>query len=314
MCFALKNSDILNIDDYINIIRELKIMNDRKEANIVNIELGGHGEPLLYDNIVQAIEIAKNNFRRVSIVTNGLLLDIILAQKILETNIDHIEISMTGIDKEVYSNFQGYNNDNMDIIIQNIKNILRLKHEKNKKTVVSLSYISAGESKSHIKKYRTYWENMGINRVYVHSLIHESGQINDKFKSCYMIGQSLFIHSNGDVKICCYDFKRELVISNIHKDNLRNILDTDTYTNIVNLNSSLKFDQMPMVCRKCNNMKRKILTDAFLNRKRMLYNGNLKTRLKGIIWGIGMLTYEILPPNKYLYKILYYLKSKFNVF
>jgi len=171
MCIVKRTNETLSFADYVDIIRKLKETNLNQKTAIVNVELAGHGEPLLYENIVQAIIIAKQNFKRVSLVTNGLLLTSQLAKEILETNIDHIEISVTGVNEEIYTKFQGYKESHMEAIFQNIKNLIRIRKELAKNTTISMSYINSSYSKSHIKEYIKYWKERGVDRIYIHPLI-----------------------------------------------------------------------------------------------------------------------------------------------
>ena len=313
MCIVKKRNETLPFSYYVDIIKKLKEMNVNQKAAIINVELAGHGEPLLYENIVQALTIAKENFKRVSLVTNGLLLTSQLAKEILETNIDHIEISVTGVNEEIYTEFQGYKKNHMEVIFQNIANLIRLRKELRKNTTISMSYINSSCSKSHIIEYIKYWKERGVDRIYIHPLITDEKVVHENKKSCYMIGQSLFIHSNGDVKMCCYDFKRNLIVGNIIHDSVEKILSNHLFLNMIEFNKNLEFEKMPLACRQCYNMERKRIKDGFINRKRIIYNSS-KAKLKGMIWEMGIYLYEILPPNRVLYDVLYYIKSKLNIF
>lgn len=313
MCLVKKRDETLSFAYYVDIIKKLKEMNLNQKAAIVNVELAGHGEPLLYENIVQAITVAKQNFKRVSLVTNGVLLTSQLAKGILETNIDHIEISVTGVNEEIYTEFQGYKKSHMEVIFQNIVNLIRIRKELRKNTAISMSYINSSYSKSHIKEYIKYWKERGVDRIYIHPLITDEKVVHKNKKSCYMIGQSLFIHSNGDVKMCCYDFKRNLIVGNIIQDSAEQILSNHLFLRLIEFNKKLEFEKMPLTCRQCYNMERKKIVDGFINRKRIICNSS-KDKLKGTIWEMGIYLYEILPPNCVLYDVLYYIKGILNVF
>ncbi|MBS5842938.1 MAG: radical SAM protein [Clostridiales bacterium] len=314
MCYTCKLGDEMPYEKYMEAIKELNVLDQTGEIKISNVEIGGHGEPLLYKSIVDALKIAKKYFDRVSLITNGTLLNSRLSQQILETDIDHIEISITGIKKEVYSVFQGYNNhDTMDLVIKNIKELLRIRKNTKKKTIVSLSYISSDESKVHLKDYLQFWRETGVDRVYVHPLISDAHHRFKSYKSCYMIGQSLFLHSNGDVKMCCHDFKRELIIGNSFRNSIKDIIKSELFTKIELCNNLMKYSKMPLSCRMCTNLQRYDICSILKRRRKIIYF-SWQSKVKGFIWEAGILLYEILPPNRYIYKILYYLKAKLNVF
>ena len=53
MCLAQKNKDILSFEQFLKIIEQLKRFNDEGKTDIVNVEIAGHGEPLLYKDIIK---------------------------------------------------------------------------------------------------------------------------------------------------------------------------------------------------------------------------------------------------------------------
>lgn len=313
MCLAQKNKDILSFEQFLKIIEQLKRFNDEGKTDIVNVEIAGHGEPLLYKDIIKVLKIVKSNFRRISLVTNGVLLTEEMSKKILELEIDHIEISITGVDPIIYSEFQGYECNKLDEVLNNINNLINVKRMLKKKTTISVSYIKSDSSSSHISKYINYWKKRHVDRIYIHPLITDAEINATKCKSCYMIGQSLFIHSNGDVKVCCYDFKRELVIGNMINNTLESILSSNKYVSLINRNQKLEFDEMPQVCQRCSNLHRKSVVTGYCNRKRLIYFAP-KDRAKGFLWEVGIYIYEIMPPCRLLYSLFYNVKNKLNIF
>lgn len=81
----------LTIEDYYNIIKEFKKC-DGKEISIFG------GEPLLFPQIFEIIKYSKENNLRVSISTNGILLkNDIICEKLAESNIDKVVISVMGV-------------------------------------------------------------------------------------------------------------------------------------------------------------------------------------------------------------------------
>lgn len=237
-----------------------------------------------------------------------------LSQKILGTNIDHIEISITGIKQEIYSLFQGYNNhDTMELVINNIRVLLNIRSRLKKKTIISLSYIYSENSKEHLNEFVEYWRKTGVDRIYVHPLIFNVSKQDNSYKSCYMIGKSLFLHSNGDVKMCCYDFKRELIVGNCFQNSIKEIIEGELFTKMELWNNSMEFFKMSSSCHACINLKKFNICLTLKHRRRIIYY-SWRSKVKGFIWEVGILLYENVPPNRHLYKILYYLKAKLNVF
>lgn len=74
------------------------LIDQMKNAGTFFLAIGG-GEPLLRDDLFQVLKYARENFIATSIVTNGLLIDKEIAQKLDALNLDKITISIDGLEK-----------------------------------------------------------------------------------------------------------------------------------------------------------------------------------------------------------------------
>jgi MoaA/NifB/PqqE/SkfB family radical SAM enzyme len=116
------------IAQYEGILCQLKDVRLRGQA-FDRIRLDGNREALLYGRLGEAVKIAKRMKFFVGIVTNGLLMSAERATEMLELGLDYVEFSVTGVDAEVYSEFQGYGKSaeaakrQLDTVIENITGI-----------------------------------------------------------------------------------------------------------------------------------------------------------------------------------------------
>ena len=60
----------------------------------------------------------------------------------------------------------------------------------------------------------------------------------------------MFIHSDGEVGVCCIDTSRTIKVGNIHKDSVSNIWRGDKYQEIRNLHRGGRFEEIP-ACKEC---------------------------------------------------------------
>ncbi|MEK7173036.1 MAG: radical SAM protein, partial [Patescibacteria group bacterium] len=101
-----------------------KLIDQMREAGSFFITIGG-GEPLLRDDLFKIIKYARDNFIAVSVVTNGLLIDEVIAKKFDALKLDTITVSLDGLEKN-HEQIRGVGNfrktiDKMKILRENCK-------------------------------------------------------------------------------------------------------------------------------------------------------------------------------------------------
>src|SRR3989344_1340973 len=94
-----RHSDIVVETDYL--IEELKKVIEKKE-NRVNIHIGSQGDPSLYGELVRLVrEIRKiRKVNAISMVTNGILINRTMADKLIKAGMTHFHISLHSLDPE----------------------------------------------------------------------------------------------------------------------------------------------------------------------------------------------------------------------
>lgn len=102
ICYAYQKCD--SFDEAVKAFDTVK---DTPSIYPNSVQLNGSGEPLLYPRIANMVRECRKRFAMCEFVTNGYLLTDEKIAEILDTDIDMIEMSLTGIKPEVYKNFQG---------------------------------------------------------------------------------------------------------------------------------------------------------------------------------------------------------------
>ncbi|MGE5528338.1 MAG: alpha/beta fold hydrolase [Patescibacteria group bacterium] len=92
--------------------------------NTYKIVLVGLGEPLLHPQLIELIQFAKAQKRKVGLVTNGMLLHAELSRRLLEAGLDAITFSIDGFDAESSKNVR--QGTDFELVIRNIKGFLAL--------------------------------------------------------------------------------------------------------------------------------------------------------------------------------------------
>lgn len=98
------------------------IIDDMIDLGIPDLVLTG-GEPFLCDYIFDVIQYAKEKGLTVIVITNGFY-DKVIVEKIIDSKVDHLQISLDGSTKEVYETIRGITGS-FDIVLENIKRLIR---------------------------------------------------------------------------------------------------------------------------------------------------------------------------------------------
>lgn len=202
----------------------VKRISDELKINNYSNRLGwsGNGEPLLTENIFNFIKIIsdKNPQLKVhEIITNGDKLNYEIIQKLYDSGINHIIVSLYDGDEQ------------LNKFIDYFKNI-----DEKKYTLRKSYYTDENNS----------FTNRGGSINYNTNLLESH-----KNNKCYIPFYKLFLDYNGDVLICCEDWlrlsKNKL---NINKNSLEEIWNSSFLNNY--RNKLANGDRSLTVCNKCN--------------------------------------------------------------
>tara|TARA_B110000027_G_C16106539_1_gene295582 strand:- start:102 stop:1034 length:933 start_codon:yes stop_codon:yes gene_type:complete len=227
------------------------------------------GEPLLNKNIYDYIKKLKKIKNEVFIktVTNGMVLNKKNSQKILDSGLDLIEISLDGESKNESQNIR--KKSKSDLIIENLKYLIQLKKDQKKTSpkicVSTTQFLKESDDNpinesppvpnwlielfsSDVEYKSTYaleWPHMGsIKDNYTLKVFDEDRESN----YCDHVNNLMTIRSNGDVVACCYDLTSKLVMGNIMTDDPLEIWNNSKYKD---LRESIESKKFKSICSNC---------------------------------------------------------------
>ncbi|MBU3126667.1 radical SAM protein [Clostridium tagluense] len=268
------NRMIMSENVFNNILNQLK--NNSEKINVVVMYHGG--EPLLNNKFSHMVKQVKSlGIPFVKTVSNGMLLNDKLAEEIINSGLDSIEISLDGNSIEENSLIRRGCNGNK--VIENIKNLIKLKRRSNSdKPEINISttqFIRNGNTNINDYEIQSYLENnfrdeineKDIKEIKI-CLAMEWPKMNidyslfsvyDELKTnclnfCDNVFNTITIRANGDVVPCCYDLTSEYIIDNISNNDLQSIWNSEKYNNI---RKSICDKDYIDLCNNCNIVKNK---------------------------------------------------------
>jgi MoaA/NifB/PqqE/SkfB family radical SAM enzyme len=202
-----------------------KILNDiegfPEQVKVIN--LYGFGEPLLHPLYVEMVEeIKKRNLcRELRCTTNGYLLTPELNQRLIQTGLDMVRISVEALSRQDYQDICGVDID-MTSFVENIKHLYQISRNTNTKVSIKILNVALRDDSDASRFYNMFepisdytyiqdttqaWSEF---EAYVPVGNYEAGNIGDmkdEDKICSFALTNMAIHSNGSVGVCPQDWK-----------------------------------------------------------------------------------------------------------
>ena len=256
--------------------REIKFMTIEEFRKVANevikytdlITLHIKGEPLLHPNLKEILDISNEVGLKVNITTNGSLISKnieflknpcvrqlnISIHSVNVNNINEINISRESYLNDIFKSVKilKENNENLYISYRlwNLKNIE--KNSENYDLIQSLEKEYNMTDLINVAKENLFVE-LGKGIFLNQDLEFKWPYMEDKVISdigrCLGLKNQIGILSNGNVVPCCLDQDGNVLLGNIFKDTLENILNSDFCREIIK-----GFDEnkiIPELCRRC---------------------------------------------------------------
>jgi len=262
------------LDDYKKII-------DESYKYLLNLFLYFQGEPFIYKNIFEMIKYASDKNIYTVTSTNGHFLSKENSQKIVESGLDKLIVSLDGTTQEVYERYRI--SGSLEKVIEGIKNLIEVKNNlKSKTPFVELQFLVLGTNEHQKNDFLKLGKSLNVNSIklktaqiydykngskfipkdekysrYIsqkvslsHPLTNPKYVLKKKLKnSCYRLWNSAVITINGEVLPCCFDKNAKHSFGNIKNNSITEVINNDNFKNFAN--RLLKNKKNIDICRNC---------------------------------------------------------------
>lgn len=254
----ITNNCNLNCDFCIKNTRPHKYMS-LKEFNIILNKLDNYtkylyfhilGEPLLHPKINEFIDVASKKYN-INITTNGYLIKNIINNK----NIRQLNISLHSYNEKYKISLNDYMNNifnTIDILRDYTYISLRLwtksKYSESILEMINNRY-NTNLKMNTLKNNTTIAKNIfiSINNEFIWPDLNNNYY--NEFGTCYALKDHIGILVDGTIIPCCLDSKGIINLGNIFKDNLKDVINSNRYKNMLNgFKNNKKCEEL---CKKC---------------------------------------------------------------
>ncbi len=224
-------AELMSMETFRKLAAQLEAFPDKFKS----ITFGGIGEPLLHKELPQMIRMAKeaNKAEKISVVTNGALLNTALSKALIGAGLDEMIISIEALSSEKYFeitkrklNFEQY--------VENIRFLYE--HSQNCKIYAKIVDVTFDESSE--SQFHELFDNIS-DCAYVESVVprfkHVDYSITNytdnilsheqklRAEICSLSFYSLSIFASGTVAPCCVDYCETIDLGNINEISLHGI-------------------------------------------------------------------------------------------
>jgi radical SAM protein with 4Fe4S-binding SPASM domain len=214
------------------------------------MHLHGFGEPLLDKQLPDRIRMCKDaGIPRTKIFSNGDLLSGEMAERLLNCGLDEIKISIDGADSQEFNLLRvGLDYDR---VMDNVK-AFRAMRDKTK--VLKPTIVAATCQTSNRKKTQTLLQ--GVVDHIDYSPLHNWGGALGKLtnervrKPCDRLWRTLTVLVNGDVALCCQDYRGQEILGNVANETIESIWNSQRYRELRQLHRNSEQQQIA-VCKDC---------------------------------------------------------------
>lgn len=207
-----------------------KALEEAKKNHFKEIGLFHMGEGTLHPQFCKFVEQIPNTFD-IFITTNGTQLDKL--KYLVERNIRSIKISLNGYNREIHKKNTGV--DTFDLVINNLKEIIKYRNEISSTTQISASSIfyNCKEQNEFVDKIEKIVDSYYYTQIY-----NQANKVDNKFIKltddkhimkntmnlpCFGLYNLCHIKVNGDVNLCRFGVDNEFTIGNIMNSSLDDI-------------------------------------------------------------------------------------------
>lgn len=235
-----------------------KIIDETSQHFIGRISPYLMNEPLMDKNMPERIAYIERNkkpFTKTKINTNGALLTEDMSERLVDSGLRHLWVSVQGYSAESYTKSMGLKKFN---ILDNIDRFLDIRDKKGKKRPkLSITTLDTTLVHDELEYAKKHWADRDVT-FKIHALDNRAGDdISDltvqkrQFRrNCDLFLKQAYVLFNGDVIICCHDWRRTVVLGNVKEQSLKEIWNSDHFMELIRQYQAGDFTNLK-ICRTC---------------------------------------------------------------
>jgi radical SAM protein with 4Fe4S-binding SPASM domain len=228
---------------------------------VKTIRLYGFGEPLINSRFCDMVKYAKasDRVRAVDTTTNASLLNYDLSDRLIESGIDRINISINGLKDAQYQDFTGCR-VSVDNLIKNIEYLYSVRND----TVIFIKIngdnladderklfyelftpISSG---CDIEYTMSCWYDCTVEK---NNIVGVYGQPRENVNTCPYIFYSITVQAGGEVSACFLDWDKRIIVGDVKTTGIYEIWNSPA---LLNFRLNMLDGNKTAICQNCDQL------------------------------------------------------------
>lgn len=221
------------------------------------MSINGGGEAVLHPEVVDFVRMAKAvpNIRHLSLTTNALALDPVLAEQLLEAGLDGFKVSLDVTDPAAYLKVNRV--DGYETVVHNLLSLWRIKVKGEYRCAITMKVTLYKNDRDLVERIRTLWQEH-VDHIKITGLHNWAGlrgarRAEPRNTPCPFLWEQVQVLWNGQLTLCCWDSMEGFFnMGNIRDVNLGHYWTQDAQLNGIRL-AHLRNDYSALkVCATCN--------------------------------------------------------------
>jgi len=247
-----RQQGILDMDLY------KKTLNEACEAGAKQVSLENYGESFLDPHILERARYAKQRGLEVYTITNGSLLDDKTAEGVVEF-FDKIRISMYAVTKNTYETI--HRGLSFDVVKENVARLLEMRRKKGSHLRIEMYFLLMKENEDEkdifIKQYEKIVDALSIWKPHNWGDGRNYRPVMGKKVSCGRPSTGpIQIQWDGMVVPCCFDYDSRIILGDIKRQTLHEILHGERYEELRKAHRNGDFSKFPF-CDICDQLHKR---------------------------------------------------------
>ena len=156
---------MMEMEAYEGLIQQLAEL-----PKVETLHFGGYGEPLLHPEIEQMLRMAKEAGRRTELITNALLLDHSMAEKLVNARLDTLIFSVDGLSPETYEAIRI--GASFEQVRKNVEDLAKMKREKGRlRPRIGLEFVAMKQNIRDLERLASFSYLLGASFVIINNLL-----------------------------------------------------------------------------------------------------------------------------------------------
>ena len=209
------------------------------------------GEPLLIPDLEAVLTAAKARGITVALNTNGLTLTEALAAFLVEAKVDSVFFSLDALTPQTYRRLRGV--DRLDKVATAVERLLNARGTE-RLPRIGVSFTVEDDNRAEEAGFVDHWSRI-VDCVRV-SRLYQDGRfpgmaVPEVRRPCPSLYQTLPIHHDGSVTVCCLDAFRVTTFGNVFDSGAAPVWRGEALARIRYYHETNQWDKVPF-CRPCN--------------------------------------------------------------